>query len=253
MSRVRGIVFDSADVLVRPVTVVEAPSTEAWRRWFPGPRFEEIVRAHVGEVSLDGLSGAIERGMTYLGEQHREPLASVEGERELYAGFYRIVLEQLGLAAPPAALVADLARARVDEEEIVAFTEVEAVLVRLRDRGLRLGVLTEGWPSIERKYERIGLRQFFHAFVISAQEARLKDDPVLFDIASRRMALRPPEMLFVDDWPPHVQTAIGQGYRGAVVDRLGDAPRIEGIKYVPDLLGVERLLDNVLAPTECDA
>jgi hypothetical protein len=65
----------------------------------------------------------------------------------------------------------------------------------------RLGVLTENWPSVEIAYQRLGLRPLFHAFVISSQEGRLKDDPELFAIAAARMGLPAEALLFVDDWP----------------------------------------------------
>jgi phosphoglycolate phosphatase-like HAD superfamily hydrolase len=45
------------------------------------------------------------------------------------------------------------------------FTEVVGVLQRLRDGGLRLGVLTENWPSVETAYQRLGLRPLFHASI----------------------------------------------------------------------------------------
>jgi beta-phosphoglucomutase-like phosphatase (HAD superfamily) len=49
-------------------------------------------------------------------------------------------------------------------------------------------VLPENWPPVEAAYQRLGLRPLFDAFVISSQEARLKDDPELFTIAAARMA-----------------------------------------------------------------
>jgi Haloacid dehalogenase-like hydrolase len=112
----------------------------------------------------------------------------------------------------------------------------------LRDRGLRLGVLTENWPSVEIAYRRLGLRSLFQAFVISSQEGRLKDDPELFAIAAARMGLPAEAMLFLDDWPPHVQTALAAGFQGAVLDRDGKAPAIPGLRYLTGLHDVERLV-----------
>jgi hypothetical protein len=31
-------------------------------------------------------------------------------------------------------------------------------------------------------------------------------------------------MLFVDDWPPHVETALAVGFQGAVLDRTPTRP-----------------------------
>jgi len=166
----------------------------------------------------------------------------------MFTGFYRIVLETLGVQDPPPALLQELVQGDDDEVAMEPFPEVAGVLGRLRDRGLRLGVLTENWPSVEIAYQRLGLRSLFHAFVISAQEARLKDDPELFAIAADRMGLPPGALLFVDDWPPHVQTALGVGFRGAVLDRNAEASAIPGLTYLTDLHDVERLVMAATLP-----
>jgi FMN phosphatase YigB (HAD superfamily) len=240
-SGLRGVLFDSGDVLMRPTSPSEAPAAEAWRRWFGGPRFVATVHAHLPGLRLDGADRAFDAGMRYLDARHHRPLRTVAEERQRFTGFYRIVLQALGVPDPAPALLQELVGGNDDEVGMEPFPEVVGVLERLRDRGLRLGVLTENWPSVETAYQRLGLRGLFHAFVISAQEARLKDDPELFAIAAARMGLPAEAMLFVDDWPPHVQTALGVGFRGAVLDRHGDAPVVAGLTYLTDLQEVERL------------
>ncbi|HZD69183.1 MAG TPA: HAD-IA family hydrolase [Actinomycetes bacterium] len=236
----RGVLFDSADVLVRPVDGTTAEAPEAWRRWFPGPRFQELVRAYLPGLNLGNLDRAIEVGMEYLDERHQQPIVTVDQERELFQVFYEIVLESLGARDPRPELTAALARALVDDLTMEPFPEVPAVLERLQALGLRLGVLAEGWPSLSVQYERMGLRRFFDAFVISAEEARPKDDPLLFAVARERMRLPAQEILFVDDWPPHVQTAVKLGFQGAVV--VHDLPPPStNLPLLPDLRAVEAM------------
>lgn len=55
-------------------------------------------------------------------------------------------------------------------------------------------------------------------------------------------------MLFVDDWPPHVQTALAAGFQGAVLDRDAEAPGIPGLRYLTDLHDVERLVMAATCP-----
>jgi hypothetical protein len=93
------------------------------------------------------------------------------------------------------------------------------------------------------------LQELFDAFVISAQEGRLKDDPELFAIAAARMDLPAEAILFVDDWPPHAQTAVVAGFQGAVLDRNAEAPAIPGLTYLTDLHDVERLVAATLRPS----
>ncbi|HEX5880381.1 MAG TPA: hypothetical protein VF468_19010 [Actinomycetota bacterium] len=42
-SLLAGVLFDAGDVLVRPTSPDDAPATEAWRRWFGGPRFVATI------------------------------------------------------------------------------------------------------------------------------------------------------------------------------------------------------------------
>lgn len=244
----RGVLFDSGDVLVRPTFRNDAPAAEAWRRWFGGPRFVATVHAYLPGLRLDDADRAFAAGMGYLDERHGRPVRTVAEERVLFTAFYRIVLGALGVEDPPSALLRELVEGDDDEVAVEPFPEVAGVLRRLRDRGLRLGVLTENWPSVETAYRRLGLRPLFHAFVISAQEARLKDDPELFAIAAARMELPAEAMLFVDDWPPHVQTAIAAGFQGAVLDRDAEAPAVPGLTYLTDLHDVERLVAAATPP-----
>ena len=243
--RIRGILFDSADVLVRPAGGADvqeaAAEPRAWRRWFPGPRFQELVRAYLPGLNMVDLDHAIEVGMAYLDERNQQPIVTVDQERELFQVFYEIVLEALGARDPRQELTAALARALVDGRTMEPFPEVPAVLERLQSLGLRLGVLAEGWPSLSLQYERLGLRRFFDAFVISAEEARPKDDPLLFAVARERMRLPAAEILFIDDWPPHVDIAVKLGFQGAVV--VHDLPPpATSLPLLPDLRAIESLL-----------
>jgi hypothetical protein len=62
-SRLRGVVFDSGDVLVRPTSPNDAPAAEAWRRWFGGPRLVATVHAHLPGLRLDDADRAFAAGM----------------------------------------------------------------------------------------------------------------------------------------------------------------------------------------------
>jgi FMN phosphatase YigB (HAD superfamily) len=158
-SRLRGVLFDSGDVVVRPTSPNDdAPATEAWRRWFGGPRFVATIHAYRPGLRLDGADQAFDAGMRYLDDRHRQPLHTVAEEQERFTDFYRIVLERLGIHDPPPALLQRLVEGGDDEVAMEPFPEVVGVLQRLRDRGLRLGVLTENWPSVEIAYHRLGLR-----------------------------------------------------------------------------------------------
>ena len=240
MKPVRAVLFDSGEVLMRPIAPADAPPEQPWRKYFPGPNFEAIVRAKYPDIKLDGLDDAILLGMNELDRLHLQPIWTTEEETEHFAVFYRILLNALGVSDP--GLAYELARDRVYEPEIEPYPDASEVLQRLHDSGLVMGVLSEAWPSLELNYRRLGLRDYFRAFIISANHGILKDDPELFSIAQSRMNVPAEETLFLDDWAPYVQVAIDSGFQGAVVARDLDTPRTGGLTYVSDLYEVEELV-----------
>lgn len=240
MKPIRAILFDSGEVLMQPIAPADAPPDQPWRKWFPGPKFEPLVRAQYPDLAMDGLDDAILLGMDELDRLHAQPIWTLEEETEDFAVFYRIVLDSLGVE--DAGLAYELARLRVNEQSSEPYPETPEILKRLRESGLILGILSEAWPSLELNYRRLGIRDYFRAFVISANHGILKDDPRLFSIAESEMELPAENTLFLDDWAPYVQIAIASGFQGAVVARAPDVPRTEGLTYVSTMTEVEELV-----------
>ena len=80
MKPIRAVLFDSGEVLMRPLAPADAPPDQPWRKWFPGPRFESLVLAQYPEVSFDGLDDAILLGMEELDRLHLLPIWTLEEE-----------------------------------------------------------------------------------------------------------------------------------------------------------------------------
>ena len=240
MKSIRAILFDSAEVLMYPIAPADAPPGHPERKWFPGPQFEPLVCARYAEVDLSSLDDAILLGMEELDRLHVHPIRTLEEETEQFAAFYRVVLDTVGV--PDHELAFELAQMRVRQPSCEPYPEVPDLLGRFYDAGIVLGVLSEAWPSLELNYRRLGLREFFRAFIVSANHGILKDDPRLFSIAQTQMRVPAESILFLDDWTAAVQMAIECGFQGAVVARDPDAPRTECLTYVRDLYEVEKLI-----------
>ena len=75
----------------------------------------------------------------------------------------------------------------------------------------------------------LSIRDYFGAFIISANHGILKDDTRLFDVAKEQMDTPAENTLFLDDWAPYVQVAINSGFQGAAVARDADTSKVEGL------------------------
>lgn len=83
---------------------------------------------------------------------------------------------------------------------LVPFHDTIPTLLRLRDLGYKLGVITDG-ISVKQweKLIRLGLQHFFHSVTISSDVGREKPDPELFKIAINKSGCIPGETLMVGD------------------------------------------------------
>ncbi|HLZ69417.1 MAG TPA: HAD-IA family hydrolase [Dehalococcoidia bacterium] len=229
---IAGVIFDSGGTLMRPLTA----------GWWPYPHVRRIVEAHgLGDLPWERYAEAHRSGMAYLDANHR--LSSEDEERAQFREYYRIVIRGLSLAKPAPALLAALAGAHIAECEFEPFPDARTAIEAVRARGLRLGLISNAWPSLEGKYRRLGLRDCFDSFVISACAGCLKPDAAIFELAAREIGLPPRQLLFVDDEPEYVDGARAAGLGAVLIARDGP-PVSYGGAWLSALGEVERLLDG---------
>lgn len=128
------------------------------------------------------------------------------------------------------------------EPDQAPFPDTAGSLRRFRRAGLRLGVVSNAWPSLERRYEDAGLRGLFDVFVISALVGMLKPEPGIYRLALAEMANPAAAVAFVDDDPGNVAAATECGMIGVVMDRYGAGATPAGLPVARDLSGLAETL-----------
>lgn len=208
---VRAVFFDSGHTLMRPID----------GRWFPGPRFFEICAAHGLTIADDDrLRAACDAGYAFL-DEHHDQVPDVDAERHQFAIYYGVVLDHLGTARPADRLTAELATALVDEPTFEPYPTTRWVLDELAGRRIPMAIITDAWPSVRTKYERLGLLEHFASFVISAEERCTKPDVRMFRPALDAIGVEPGEVLFVDDDTEIIAGALQLGFRAHRIDLEG--------------------------------
>ena len=228
MPKIKGVLFDSGDTLVRPIA----------GSWWPKQSFIDAFEAHgIDQADMTRFDEAVSLAVRYLDDNHC--LTTEEEERRQFRTAYAIVLEALGIRSPTATLISDLFRLHEEAVDLVLFPDTHRVLERLLlGRGIKLGIVSDNWPSLDRRYRQLGLRHYFDAFVISALVGCWKPCERMYTTAIDELGLPPESLMFVDDWPENVAGAVRLGLRGIVISRYGETPETE----LPVVAGLDELV-----------
>jgi putative hydrolase of the HAD superfamily len=158
---IKAVLFDSGDTLLEPLGGA----------WWPRPALRAILDQSASILEPARLSAALDRGMEYLDTHHH--VETEEDEIAQFKRYYAIVLAALDLNAS-SETIENHAREQIEQRP---FPDTRSTLEEFRRAGLRLGIVSNAWPSLERTYRALGLRDFFDTFVISSKLGCLKPIP----------------------------------------------------------------------------
>jgi putative hydrolase of the HAD superfamily len=117
------------------------------------------------------------------------------------------------------------------------YPDAREVLSGLRERGSRVGVVSNiGW-DLRPVFRAHGLDQYVDAYVLSYEHGVQKPDPRLFTIACEALDADPRSTLMVGDDRRADGGAAALGCAVHFVDHLPAAERPDGLRPVLDLLG----------------
>ena len=242
MRQIRGILFDAGDTLVRPKA----------GEWFPKRHFVDAFRARgVTDANMDRFKDALDIGLRYLNEHHASAVTE-QAERDQFHTAYGLILRALGVSCPTEELVADILRPFEEDVGMEPFPDTVRALRQFQRAGLRMGVVSDNWPSLDRRFRTLGLRGYFDAFVISALAGSSKPCERIYRAAVEEMGMPPEHLVFVDDRPVNVAAAVRLGMNGIVISRYGKAPDTD-LPVVSDLDGLMSRISPRCSPAEWTA
>ena len=129
-------------------------------------------------------------------------------------------------------------------ENIAVFDDALPALQLVRDRGLRLGVISNSEPKHQaRKLAAAGLADAFDSVIISGAVGVAKPDPAIFTHACSALGVAPAAALHVGDrLDTDALGAQGAGLLGVWLDRLGVAGGERRVPVVPSLADLDALV-----------
>jgi len=110
------------------------------------------------------------------------------------------ILSNLGVSSNIRALAEFIATHWWDYCDVMLFPDAERVLPLLKERGLRVGVVTNGLRSdVDEILPKVGLEGFFDVVVVIDTLGRMKPDVEVFKYALERLEVEACEAVFVGD------------------------------------------------------
>jgi putative hydrolase of the HAD superfamily len=106
--------------------------------------------------------------------------------------------------------------------EWLAYPFVPDVLKALKNRGFRLGVISNWDPSAKPILKRVGILDFFEVTIISCEVGVTKPNKKIFEIALEKASVKPENCLYVGD--NYYDDAVGAstvGMEYRIINRFG--------------------------------
>lgn len=125
----------------------------------------------------------------------------------------------LGVAVDAARLMTYIAQAGRARPQMLR------AIARLRERGLRVGALTNNWATDDPSPPPHSLREHFDAFVESRAVGMRKPDPRMYRLICRELGVEPPQAAFLDDIGANLKSARALGMHTIKVDEPDQALR----------------------------
>ncbi|MEU9116654.1 HAD-IA family hydrolase [Streptomyces sp. NPDC048483] len=232
MTTIKGVLFDFSGTLMR------TESAESWLRAVleaSGTAMDDAEFARTA-AALD-RAGALPGGSTpaelpaELADLWQTRDRDASRHRELYTALAR----QVPLPRPE--LYDALYDRTMTADAWSPYPDAAEVLARLRESGIRTGVLSNiGW-DLRPVLRAHGLDRYIDRYVLSYEHGIQKPDPKLFAIACDALGLPPSDVLMVGDdrTADGGATALGCAY--LPVDHLPVDRRPDGLRPVLGLVG----------------
>ncbi len=183
--------------------------------------------------TLQNRPAAFRRFGEYFLSKYRPSLSADERKRAFetmkalnnsgyvdYLQYFTEMPKAVGIVDPPPAEVLFREYQRVFPNFVQLFDGSEETLRTLREKGYRLGIVTNG-PCVQqhRKLDVSGLRPLLDTVLVSSQEGVAKPDAELFRRAAARLGLSPAQCLFVGDHPVNdIEGALASGMKAIFLD-----------------------------------
>ncbi len=164
---------------------------------------------------------------------------SKEAQMAVWTGYESRLLAEAGIEVDRAVILGLLDKMRGFDTQMVLYDDVLPALTDLKERGIRLGLISNFDQDITALFEKLGLSPLLEVVVTSQDAGYNKPHPEIFKAALQRAGVDAAEAAYVgDQYQVDVEGANGVGMKGILLDRNGYYPAITGCPRLQSLAQV---------------
>ncbi len=146
---------------------------------------------------------------------------NLDDEREFFIRYYYCILENEGITED----LTKRAKLLFDElwcnNDRLLFPETVEVLNYFKEKGYKIGVISDTSPSLEYTLQQLGIANYFTSFTASSLVGAGKPSPIIFNAALNAQGVSAAESIYVDDCKEEADGAREQGFTSFLIDRTG--------------------------------
>jgi len=209
---------------------------------------EEILRDAGHERDLESISSLMPLVDEYYEDRYRADdtfWTHDEGASDVWIGMYSLMCRRLSIPEADAVILARAVYESFGEpERWKAYDDVAPCFERLRAGGVKVGIISNWDTRLERIFDGLGLLPLVDAVVSSAAVGLHKPDPRIFELACRRVHVRPEDCAHVGDhYYADVLGARAVGMGAVLIDRHGDMRAMPSVQMITTLDDLEGALE----------
>lgn len=148
---------------------------------------------------------------------------TLDDERDFFKRYYKFLLIEEGVVE----FVEERAEILFNElwcnGDRKLFPETIEVLEYFKNKGYKMGVISDTSPSLEFTLQQLGIAKYFTSFTASSLVGAGKPSPIIFNAALTAQGVTAEESIYVDDYKPEADGARLQGFTSFLIERSGNS------------------------------
>ena len=161
--------------------------------------------------------------------------------------FFVSLLTNLDVHTDRKAIAKNLAIIHSDARSFECFDDVHTVLADFKTRGLKLGMISNAFPSALEIINLLNLRQYFDYVLLSYEFKYIKPEPEIYRFAVKALNVDLENSIFIDDRWAFVKAALQLGMDAYLIDRIAPIKKdIKTSSFVPRVSDLFDLRNRIL-------